>query len=371
MAVEQDKKSLQVFMVALMIDGQRALPPDMPQLENLDVDCAKDGMTVTVEFDKTFGGIIYSKGYYDVDICRFVSATSREARSFTFQIPLAACGTVGQFEVLTRDQDMYLENTVIIQNDPYIQEAWDQARRLRCVWSHTLTKTVSARPFEVYQPFTVPVTFTQDTINTLMEVQVGKGPFSAPASGYLHVGDETSLVVYLQDPTNRFDAQMMGCEASNGKGLSVPLTDENGCVKRPEIMTPFYKTRDTRDTGADLIIYTYFKAFKLPDTTHFYIRCDMKVCLKKCNAHCVPHAGNKTSRHRRNADEVVKTTQLFRGLTVFSKENLEMALFATAENYCLSKSALITGGSVGIMVLILLVVVVVTGFKKIKGYQCY
>jgi hypothetical protein len=28
----------------------------------------------------------------------------------------------------------FVENTIIIQYDPLVQEVWDQARRLRCTW---------------------------------------------------------------------------------------------------------------------------------------------------------------------------------------------------------------------------------------------
>ena len=31
-------------------------------------------------------------------------------------------------------QGSYIENTIIIQYDPQLQEVWDQARRLRCTW---------------------------------------------------------------------------------------------------------------------------------------------------------------------------------------------------------------------------------------------
>ncbi|XP_076351310.1 cuticlin-3-like [Tachypleus tridentatus] len=360
----------QLLRVSFLTVGQGTFPSDMPQLEKVSVGCTTDGMTVAVEFDKMFEGVIYAKGFYDSENCRFITPSSRPARSFTFRIPLAACGTLGQLEVLTSDQDMYLENTVIIQNDPYIQEVWDHARRLRCTWSHTLTKALIARPFETYKSFTVPVAFTQDTINTLMEVQVGKGPFSTPATGYLHVGDETSLVIYVQDPTNKFDAKMMGCKASNGKGLSVALTDENGCVMRPEMMTPFYKTRDTRDTGANIIMYTYFKAFKLPDTNHFYIRCNIAVCLEECNTHCTAEESNQTNRRRRSTeDNKIVTTQLFRGLTVLPKYDLEMALYDKTGEYCLPKAYFVASGSIGTIVLMSLTCVALIAWKKIKNYE--
>ena len=31
-------------------------------------------------------------------------------------------------------QGSYIENTIIIQYDPLLQEVWDQARKMRCTW---------------------------------------------------------------------------------------------------------------------------------------------------------------------------------------------------------------------------------------------
>jgi hypothetical protein len=31
-------------------------------------------------------------------------------------------------------QGSFIENTIIIQYDPLLQEVWDQARKLRCTW---------------------------------------------------------------------------------------------------------------------------------------------------------------------------------------------------------------------------------------------
>lgn len=76
----------------------------------------------------------------------------------SFNVPQRGCGTVSQqggrkstaasnafqrsIDVgggatpsgLEQQQQIFLENTIIIQNDPDFQEAGDTARRLRCVW---------------------------------------------------------------------------------------------------------------------------------------------------------------------------------------------------------------------------------------------
>lgn len=77
--------------------------------------------------------------------------------SFRFSVPIEGCGTTGQLEAATRTQDMYFENTIIIQTDPIIQEEWDVARNIRCTWPHTFSKSVVATPFKVYEPKKVGV----------------------------------------------------------------------------------------------------------------------------------------------------------------------------------------------------------------------
>ncbi|CAG0893635.1 unnamed protein product [Darwinula stevensoni] len=46
------------------------LPANMPQIRNLDVECAKTGMTVNIEFSTPFNGVIFSKGFYSNPACR-------------------------------------------------------------------------------------------------------------------------------------------------------------------------------------------------------------------------------------------------------------------------------------------------------------
>lgn len=42
----------------------------MAALTGLNVSCEPNGMTVRLEFDQPFNGIVYSKGYYDDPKCR-------------------------------------------------------------------------------------------------------------------------------------------------------------------------------------------------------------------------------------------------------------------------------------------------------------
>lgn len=74
-------------------------------------------------------------------------------------MPLKGCGTVSQTasKVTARslssgNDDLFLENTIVIQDDPDIQELGDTARRLRCVWRHSLQKSVNAKLSNFYKP---------------------------------------------------------------------------------------------------------------------------------------------------------------------------------------------------------------------------
>lgn len=44
----------------------------------------------------------------------------------------------------------------------------------------------------------VPVQLDSRSVNTLMEIQRGSGPFASPATGYVYMGDDTSVVIYVQ-----------------------------------------------------------------------------------------------------------------------------------------------------------------------------
>ena len=46
-------------------------------------------------------------------------------------------------------QGAFIENTIIVQYDPLLQEVWDQARKLRCTWYDFYEKAVTFRPYQV------------------------------------------------------------------------------------------------------------------------------------------------------------------------------------------------------------------------------
>lgn len=240
-------------------------------------------------------------------------------------MPIDGCGTSGQLDMATPDRDMYFENTIIIQNDALIQEEWDIARNIRCTWQHTIQKSVAFSPFKVYEPLKVPVQLDSRSVNTLMEIQRGSGPFASPATGYVYMGDDTSVVIYVQDPTRELDANVISCNASSAGGTQVQLLDSRGCVVRPDLLTQFSKTRETNGVQADLMLYSYLKAFRIGESPEFVISCHLEVCEGECSAPC--NGGPKPSTIRRKREDSAQTSpsavvELQRGVVVMTREQL-------------------------------------------------
>ncbi len=104
---------------------------DSPQIKHLQVQCEKTHMRVNIEFDRPFYGMIFSKGYYSDQHCVHLKPGTGHL-SATFEIFLNSCGmsssanhNAQQYGAPT-PSGSYVENTIIIQYDPYVQEVWDQ-----------------------------------------------------------------------------------------------------------------------------------------------------------------------------------------------------------------------------------------------------
>ena len=104
---------------------------DSPQIKHLQVQCEKTHMRVNIEFDRPFYGMIFSKGFYSDPHCVHMKPGTGHL-SATFEIFLNSCGmsssanhNANQYGAPT-PSGSYVENTIIIQYDPYVQEVWDQ-----------------------------------------------------------------------------------------------------------------------------------------------------------------------------------------------------------------------------------------------------
>lgn len=269
-----------------------------PHIHAIDVQCAKDSMTINIEFNRQFDGIIYSKGFYGNSACRYVSENSGETK-YSFTVKLDSCGTefVNAFD--TQGQS-YLENVLVLQNEPGIQEVWDTIRAVRCLWEGNLNQalTVSLSVDMLTQEI---VTFSGDTAMAKLDIQVGRGPFAKPANGLVKIGETLTLVVSVSgDPG--FDIQVKQCKAKDSTGENeVDLTDDDGCVLKPKLFGAFQKTRNTGDTGASIIAYAFFNAFKFPDVMDIMIECNIELCKTDCEMCPDPNQKVDPLRRRRRA----------------------------------------------------------------------
>jgi len=261
-----------------------ANPPDMPQIKDIQVQCEKTSIRVNIKFDRPFYGMVFSKGYYSDPNCIHLAAGSG-AITTSFEIFLNGCGmsTSGNTETYGQPNPAgsFVENTVIIQYDPLVQEVWDQARKLRCTWYDYYEKSVTFRPFQVDMINAVTANFLGDNLQCWMQIQVGKGPWSSEVSGIVKIGQTMTMVLGIKDDENKFDMLVRNCVAHDGKRAPIQLVDELGCITRQKIMSKFQKIKNF-GSSASVVSYAYFQAFKFPDSMNVHFQCVIQVCRYRC-----------------------------------------------------------------------------------------
>ncbi|XP_064457096.1 uncharacterized protein LOC135367932 [Ornithodoros turicata] len=256
--------------------------PDMPQIKSLNVKCEKNHMKVFLEFDRPFHGMIFSKGHYSDPKCVHLPPNTGHV-AVNFDIFLGSCGMSssqqGGYDTL--GSGLFIEDTIIIQYDPQVQEIWDQARRLRCTWYDFYEKAVTFRPFNVDMLDAVTANFLGDNIQCWMQIQVGKGPWASEVAGIVKIGQTMTMVLAIKDDENKFDMLVRNCIAHDGKHQPIVLVDEYGCVARPKIMSRFQKIKNF-GASASVVSYAYFQAFKFPDSMNVHFQCVIQVCRYEC-----------------------------------------------------------------------------------------
>ena len=65
-----------------------------------------------------------------------------------------------------------MENTIVIQYDPMVQEVWDQARKIKCTWYDYYEKSVTFQPFRVNMLNAITANFLGDSLQCWMQIQV-------------------------------------------------------------------------------------------------------------------------------------------------------------------------------------------------------
>lgn len=253
-------------------------------------------MTVNIEFNREYNGIIYSKGYFNNPSCRYVNENSGQVK-YSFTLSLNNCGTefISAFET---EGQSYLENVLVLQNEAGIQEVWDSIKTVRCLWEGNVNQALSVA-LSVGMLTQEIVTFSGDTAMARLDIQVGRGPFAPAANGLVKIGEIMTLVVSVTgDPD--FDIQVRDCRAHDDTNTNnVALTDSNGCVLKPKLFGAFQKTRDTQNTGASVIAFAFFSAFKFPDVMDLTLECNIELCKTDCQMCPDPSQKIDPGRRRR------------------------------------------------------------------------
>jgi len=261
-----------------------ATQPDLPQIQDIQVQCEKTSIRVNVKFDRPFYGMIFSKGFYSDPNCIHLASGSGTITA-SFEIFLNSCGMSSSGNTETYGQPnpagSFVENTIIIQYDALVQEVWDQARKLRCTWYDYYEKSVTFRPFQVDMINAVTANFLGDNLQCWMQIQVGKGPWSSEVSGIVKIGQTMTMVMGIKDDENKFDMLVRNCVAHDGKRAPIQLVDELGCVTRTKIMSKFQKIKNF-GSSASVVSYAYFQAFKFPDSMNVHFQCVIQVCRYNC-----------------------------------------------------------------------------------------
>ena len=220
---------------------------------------------------------------------RYIDRNSNR-KSMTVTVPLSSCGTS---TIESSTDRLMIENTIIIQQDPMVQDSWDSARKITCDWQSKLEKMVTFAPMRVADlqgVAEIKFAGSGDNVKTRMEIQFGQGPFAAPLEGLTKIGDELTVVVYVQDGGAGYDILVKNCHAYDSKNFKnankIQLINEHGCLYRPHQMEYFKRTFDVRSTGADIIAFARMNAFKFPDKMDVFLSCELEMCKGGCDTHC-------------------------------------------------------------------------------------
>jgi len=118
-----------------------------------------------------------------------------------------------------------------------------------------------------------------------MEIQHGKGPWASLVSGIVPLGTTLTMVVGIKDKQGEFDMRVKSCSAEAERTKPIHLSDENGCVLRPKMISRFMKISGA-DHRASVMTYAFFHAFKFPDSMSVNIKCKVEICRFGCPEHC-------------------------------------------------------------------------------------
>uniref|UniRef100_A0AC34G0Q6 ZP domain-containing protein n=1 Tax=Panagrolaimus sp. ES5 TaxID=591445 RepID=A0AC34G0Q6_9BILA len=317
------------------------------RLLDTSVSCDQDNFILSVNFDSTFRGIVYSEEGFPN--CVYVNGSMLPQKSYTLKIPLDGCET-------RRNGEGNLENAIIVQDNVAFLQSTDKKYLLTCIPSSTTDERHDSMITVDFGGVTIDNRFTTTEIisatlppNALMptanlkynvEIRAGHGIDAKPLTNPLNIGDPISYIVRLEKPVA--DSQIGRCWATDSAKSNLELSDDRGCTIQPRgrIWTNFEKS----ETSKEVIFINKIKAWAFPsryrshntnyNNTCLYITvtnnevnifCNLRVCMSRsCSfTNCSEPNGDK-KRERRHFDYPISDLAEVRTLSMhlrFQRDN--------------------------------------------------
>ncbi|CAL8095448.1 unnamed protein product [Orchesella dallaii] len=270
------RNALDAITTAMKENEHLVEEEQMAQIQKIDVACGKERMTVRITFNDRFDGIIYAKGHYTDPNCRFIGQNSGQ-KVYQFDMVVGQCGVAYIDSNLFDGGMAYVEGTVVTILEPGVQEAWDAARKVRCIWEGSIDQTVTF-PLSINTLDSEILTFNGDTASASLEIQSGRGPRAQPVQGLVRIGELLTVVVTVQGDTD-FDLVVRNCIATDGDQNRIILSDNMGCAVKPKLMGGWKKQK----TSGNVAAYAYLSAFKFPDVMDLFLECTVSLCKGTCD----------------------------------------------------------------------------------------
>ncbi|XP_015922364.1 cuticlin-5-like [Parasteatoda tepidariorum] len=259
---------------------------DVPRVEYVTADCFSNYMKITIQFNGSFDGLVYSTGYAHDNDCVYVNGSGHDR--YEFSIRLNRCGTLGrpEFEPSSNevpDRNHFMWNTITVQYNPEIEEDWDEHFQVTCEYGYEFRRTVTFPVVGVEKNTASPYLVTLSPPQCYMEVRTGFGPSGGRLTGPVTVGDPLTLMIHMESDSTEFDVAVSSCYAHNGAKKKLQLIDANGCILKEQLMSPFRGVRSAGGTN-HVALYAYFKAFRFTSSPALYLECDVHMCHGTCPA---------------------------------------------------------------------------------------
>uniref|UniRef100_A0AC35G392 ZP domain-containing protein n=2 Tax=Panagrolaimus sp. PS1159 TaxID=55785 RepID=A0AC35G392_9BILA len=377
-----------LLIFILVFDGSPLLT-FASRLLDTSVSCDQDNFILSVNFDSTFRGIVYSEEGFPN--CVYVNGSMLPQKSYTLKIPLDGCET-------RRNGEGNLENAIIVQDNVAFLQSTDKKYLLTCIPSSTVDERRDSMITVDFGGVTIDNRFTTTEIisatlppNALMptanlkynvEIRAGHGIDAKPLTNPLNIGDPISYIVRLEKPVA--DSQIGRCWAKDDAKSNLELSDDRGCTVQPRgrIWTNFEKS----ETSNEVTFINKIKAWAFPSSNEVNIFCNLRVCMSRsCSFTNCSEPNDGKSRQRRHFDHPISDLAEVRTISMqlrFRRDDSRTASpsipISTLETdidsaVCLSliHLALITACIFAFLILISLILLFIIPSKVSKNFRNY